>query len=67
MRYIFLLFLSSAMFCNRKPFVNSKKGGERGGGAELTETARQVVQRYRLLTDKLYAIIKKDADFLKLI
>jgi len=24
MRYIFLLLLSSAMFCNRKPFVNSK-------------------------------------------
>lgn len=24
MRYIFLLFLSSTMFCNRKPFINSK-------------------------------------------
>lgn len=52
---------------SKNPFVISKKGGEKGGGAALTETGRQVVQRYRKLTDKLDAIIKKDADFLKLI
>lgn len=52
---------------SKKPFVISKKGGEKGGGAELTETARQVVQRYHQLTDKLYTVIKKDADLLKLI
>jgi len=52
---------------SKRPFVISKKGGENGGGAEITETARQVVYRYRILTDKLRAVIKKDSDLLKLI
>lgn len=51
----------------RKPYVISRKGGEKGGGAELTETGRKVVSKYRDLTAKLNAIIKRDAEILKLI
>lgn len=50
----------------RKPFVASRKGGEKGGGAELTETGRQVVSRYRALTKKLSAIVSKDTELLRL-
>ena len=52
---------------SKKPFVISKKGGEKGGGAALTETARQVIHRYALLTSKLNDVIKKDSEILKLI
>lgn len=52
---------------SKRPFVISKKGGEKGGGAELTDTVRQVVYRYRLLTNKLRKIIEKDSEILKLI
>lgn len=51
----------------KKPFVVSRKGGESGGGAALTETGKKVVARYRALTSKLKAIIEKDSVLLKLI
>ena len=50
-----------------KPFVISHKGGEKGGGAELTELGKTVVLKYRKLTDKLNSIIEKDTEILKLI
>ncbi len=51
----------------QKPFVISRKGGEKGGGAELTETGKKVMLKYHSLTDKLNSIIEKDAEILKLI
>lgn len=51
----------------RKPYVISRKGGEKGGGAELTETGKKVVSKYRSLTAKLNAIVKRDTEILKLI
>ena len=51
----------------RKPYVISRKGGEKGGGAELTDTGRKVVSKYRDLTAKLKAVVKKDTEILKLI
>jgi molybdate transport system regulatory protein len=51
----------------RKPYVISHKGGERGGGAELTETGKRVLSMYRALTDKLHAVIREEKDFLKAI
>jgi molybdate transport system regulatory protein len=50
-----------------KPYVLSHKGGEKGGGAELTEFGKTVVLKYRKLTDKLNSIIEKDTEILKLI
>ena len=51
----------------QKPYVISHKGGEKGGGAELTEVAKKVVLRYRKLTDKMTSIIEKDTEILKLL
>jgi len=51
----------------RKPFVISRKGGEKGGGAVLTETGKKVVSRYRSLSGKLNAIIERDKEILKLL
>ena len=51
----------------QKPFVISRKGGEKGGGAELTETGKKVILKYRNLTAKLKAIVENDKDILKLV
>ena len=51
----------------QKPYVVSRKGGDQGGGAELTEFARKVILKYRKLTDKMNSIIEKEAEILKLL
>jgi len=51
----------------KKPYVVSHKGGEKGGGAELTETGKAVLIRYRKLAGKLNTIIEKETELLKLI
>ena len=50
-----------------KPFVIAHKGGEKGGGATLTENAKKVIAGYQKLTEKLNSIIKKDHSILDLI
>ena len=52
---------------SKKPFVISRKGGESGGGAELTETGKKVVASYRALTAKLSAVVEREAELLKLV
>lgn len=52
---------------SRKPFLVLRKGGEKGGGAELTETGKKVVQKYKGLMAKLDAIVEKDTEILKLL
>lgn len=51
----------------RKPLVISRKGGDKGGGAELTENGRKIVSQYYTLTSKLNAVVGKNKDILKLI
>jgi molybdate transport system regulatory protein len=51
----------------RKPLVISRKGGKKGGGAELTENGRKIVAQYNTLTSKLNAVAEKNRDILKLI
>lgn len=50
----------------QKPYVISRKGGDKGGGAELTELGKKVILKYRKLTDKMNLIIEKDTEILKL-
>ena len=38
--------------CFKKPLVTATHGGEGGGGAELTETGRQILVLYRQLETK---------------
>ena len=35
----------------REPLVSTLRGGEKGGGAELTETGRRVLALYQKMTD----------------
>jgi molybdate transport system regulatory protein len=51
----------------KKPFVLLRKGGEKGGGAELTATGKKVVSRYHRLTARLNTVVEKDNELLKLI
>ena len=50
-----------------KPFVVARKGGDKGGGSELTENARKMLTRYNKLMDKLSSIVDKNSDILKLV
>lgn len=51
----------------QQPFVISHKGGEKGGGAELTESGAKVLEAYGKLTKELGSVISKDKELLKLI
>jgi len=45
----------------RAPLVEAAKGGERGGGARLTPTGAEVLQRYRRMEACAAAAIAEDA------
>lgn len=49
------------------PYVVSHKGGQKGGGAHLTERGKRIVSAYNKLTAKIHDIAAKDKDLLKLI
>lgn len=51
----------------QKPFVISRKGGEKGGGADLTGNGKKVLLRYRRLMGKLNALVQKESMLLKLV
>ena len=50
-----------------KPYVIAQKGGEKGGGTRLTDAGKKMVAAYRKLSDRLFSIIEKDKDILKLV
>lgn len=47
-----------------EPFVRLKKGGEKGGGAELTEHAQNLIFRFEKLSEKLKEITEEEAEIL---
>ena len=49
------------------PFVIAKKGGQKGGGTELTEPGRKVVKAFDRLSQKIDSIIGKEKELLELI
>jgi molybdate transport system regulatory protein len=52
---------------SQKPLVVSRKGGENGGGAELTEAGKKIIANYHTLLKKLNSIIAKETEILRLI
>jgi molybdate transport system regulatory protein len=50
-----------------KPFVISHKGGEKGGGAEVTEAGRKMLEAYKAMEKQLDSIAAKHKDILKLV
>lgn len=50
-----------------EPYVIAKKGGQKGGGTELTEAGKKMVESYDNLNRKLAAVIEEEKDILNLI
>jgi len=50
-----------------KPYVISRKGGEKGGGAEVTANGKKLLSAYRQLTDKLDKVLEKNQRLLELV
>lgn len=54
--------------CFRDPLVKTNKGGQRGGGAQLTDTGREVLKLYREMEiHAAGAIAEMIQDFRKLL
>ena len=51
----------------KKPYVIAHKGGQKGGGTEVTKTGMKVLQAYQKLTLQLTAIAKENESMLKII
>ena len=51
----------------QQPYVITHKGGQQGGGAELTETGKKVIEAYKRLTDKLLAVVEEEHELMALI
>ncbi len=52
---------------SRNKFVQTFKGGNRGGRAEVTPHGKRVVARYQALTDKLNRVLDSNEGLIKLI
>lgn len=51
----------------KEPYVIAHKGGQRGGGTEVTARGRAMLSAYKKLSDKIHTIADKHADIIKLI
>jgi len=51
----------------KKPLVVARKGGDKGGGTELTDTGRKMIAKYEKLMTKLNGLIEKNRDILDLV
>jgi molybdate transport system regulatory protein len=51
----------------RKPYVVTHKGGQKGGGTELTKTGKELLAAYQKLNNKLLAISEQHLHILKMI
>jgi molybdate transport system regulatory protein len=49
------------------PYVISQKGGQKGGGAEVTEAGKRMVKAYQKLLDRVYGVVDKQKSILDLI
>ncbi|MPR13033.1 winged helix-turn-helix domain-containing protein [Microvirga tunisiensis] len=48
----------------REPLVSAVKGGPRGGGAQLTQTGQEVLDRYRRMETAARAVVTADLEHL---
>ena len=51
----------------KKPLVVARKGGDKGGGTQLTDTGRKMIAKYEKLLVKLNSIVEKNGDILDLV
>lgn len=50
---------------SREPFVILKKGGEHGGGAQVTEYALRIMQEYEKLEKQISELINQQKELIK--
>ncbi len=50
-----------------KPYVIAHKGGQQGGGTEVTARGMAMLSAYQKLNDKIHSIVNKNIDILHLI
>jgi len=50
-----------------QPFVITHKGGQQGGGTELTEAGKKLVTSFEKLMNRLKLLVEKENELLKLI
>lgn len=50
-----------------KPYVIARKGGNKGGGTELTDTGKKVLESYRRLKERIDEVVQQETELLKLI
>ena len=51
----------------QKPYVVAHKGGQKGGGTQVTKTGMEVLVAYQKLNNKLSSILEKNMHILKMI
>ena len=51
----------------QKPYVIAHKGGQKGGGTQVTRTGLEVLKAYQKLNNKLSSIVEKNLNILKVI
>lgn len=51
----------------QEPFVILRKGGEKGGGAEITTSGKKIIADYRRIIQKLQTILDEEAGILELV
>jgi molybdate transport system regulatory protein len=52
---------------SHEPYVIAKKGGQKGGGTEVTEAGKKMLEAYDNLNLKLAAVIKAESEILNLV
>ncbi len=51
----------------QEPFVVSRKGGEKGGGAKLTESGKRVLEKYYNLISRIDKLVTEESELKSLI
>lgn len=51
----------------KSPYVIAHKGGQQGGGTEVTARGRAMLSAYQKLNDRIHGIADRNIDILKLI
>lgn len=50
-----------------KPYVVPRKGGQKGGGAELTPSAKKMLAAYAKLANQLKSVVEKNSTILGMV
>jgi molybdate transport system regulatory protein len=52
---------------SKEPWVTLKKGGQHGGGAEITPYAMKAIQKYEKLQQKISELLEQQQELIKIL